>query len=142
MDQHSQSWVTCMAEPSSATNDGHSGQTPNVSAPPLGSTTHRFTTRRGNEEYRVHAQPENVSVHSQHTEDHTEPRSQSRDLDNGVDRLVNFIALMVHEAREANKGLSPKNAILVCIGTCMLHPESYSGEPDLKRFQVFIAGLL
>jgi len=24
----------------------------------------------------------------------------------------------------------------------MPHPESYSGEPDLERFQVFIAGLL
>ena len=49
---------------------------------------------------------------------------------------------MVHEAREANKGLSPENAILMHIGTHMPHPESYSGEPDLERFQVFIAGLL
>jgi len=49
---------------------------------------------------------------------------------------------MVHEAREANKGLSPENTILARIGTRMPHPESYSGEPDLKRFQVFIAGLL
>ena len=51
MDQHSQSWVTCVAKPSSAANDESSGQALNVSAPPPGSTTHRFTTRRGNEEY-------------------------------------------------------------------------------------------
>jgi len=79
---------------------------------------------------------------SQHTEEHTVPRSQSWDLDNGVDRSVNIVALMVHEAREANKGLSPENTILAHIGTCMPHPESYSGEPDLERFQVFITGLL
>jgi len=79
---------------------------------------------------------------SAHRGKNNNPRSQSQDLDNGVDRSVNFVALMVHEAREANKGLSPENTILVRIGTHMPHPEPYSGEPDLERFQVFIAGLL
>ena len=51
MDWHSQSWTTCVAKPGLATNDESSGQAPNVSAPPPGSTTHRITTRRGNEEY-------------------------------------------------------------------------------------------
>jgi len=142
IDRHSQSWMTPVAKPSSADNEDPSGQAPNVSAPPPRSTTHRFTTRRGNEGYRASARTKNVLVHSQRTEEHIDPRSQSWDLDNGVDHSVNFVALMVHEAREANKGLSPENTILTRIGTRMPHPESYSGEPDLERFQVFIAGLL
>ena len=49
---------------------------------------------------------------------------------------------MVHEAREASKGLSPKNSNLAQMGAKMPPPEPYSGEPDLKRYQVFIAELL
>ena len=36
IDRHSQSWMTRVAEPSSAANDNSLGQAPNVSAPPTG----------------------------------------------------------------------------------------------------------
>ena len=49
---------------------------------------------------------------------------------------------MVQEARDASKGLSAENSILARMGAKMPPPEPYSGEPDLKRYQVFIAGLL
>ena len=56
--------------------------------------------------------------------------------------MVNFVSLMVQEAREACKGLSEENSIFTQMGAKMPPPEPYSGEPDLKRYQVFIAGLL
>ena len=49
---------------------------------------------------------------------------------------------MVHEAQEASKGLSPENSVLTWMDAKMPLPEPYSGKPDLKRYQVFIAGLL
>ena len=56
--------------------------------------------------------------------------------------MVNFVSLMVQEARDASKGLRAENSILMRMGAKMPLPEPYSGEPDLERYQVFIAGLL
>ena len=56
--------------------------------------------------------------------------------------MVNFISLMVQEVRDTSKGLSAENSILVQMAAKMPPPEPYSGEPDLERYQVFIAGLL
>ena len=56
--------------------------------------------------------------------------------------MVNFVSLMVHEAPEASKGLSPKNCILAWMGAKMPLSEPYSGKPDLKRYQVIITELL
>ena len=52
------------------------------------------------------------------------------------------IELMVHEARVVTDGLDPENNILTCAGVKIPHPEPYSGEPDLERFEVFVTGLL
>ena len=49
---------------------------------------------------------------------------------------------MVQEAREPSKGLSAENSIHAWMGAKMPPPEPYYGEPDLERYQVFIAGLL
>ena len=49
---------------------------------------------------------------------------------------------MMQEARDASKGLSTENSILARMGAKMPPPEPYSGEPDLERYQVSIAGLL
>ena len=56
--------------------------------------------------------------------------------------MVNFVSLMVQEARDASKGLRAENSILMQMGAKMPLPEPYSGEPDLEQYQVFIAGLL
>ena len=39
------------------------------------------------------------------------------------------------------EGLDPDNNIFTCAGVKMLHPEPYSGEADLERFEVFVAAL-
>ena len=49
---------------------------------------------------------------------------------------------MIKEARESTKGLDPNNNIFTHAGVKMPHPESYSGEADLKKFKVFITALL
>ena len=79
---------------------------------------------------------------SPRVEDHSSAASHTRHPDNEIDRTVNFVSLMVQEARDASKGLSAENSILAWMGAKMPPPEPYSGEPDLERYQVFIAGLL
>ena len=49
---------------------------------------------------------------------------------------------MIWEARELTKGLDPDNNIFTHAGIKMPHPEPYSGEADLEKFEVFITALL
>ena len=77
-----------------------------------------------------------------HVEDHSTAVSQTRDPDNEIDRMVNFMSLMMQEARDTSKGLSTENSILTWMGAKMPPPEPYSGEPYLERYQVFIMSLL
>ena len=81
-------------------------------------------------------------MRSPHVEDHSTAVSQTWDPDNEIDRTVNFVSLMVQDVRDASKGLSTENSILVQMGAKMPPPEPYAGKPDLKRYQVFVAGLL
>ena len=123
-------------------NDSGPEQAPATSTPPLGSTTHRFTTQEGNEAYRAQTRPDSDSMRGPHVEDRSSAVSHTRDPDNEIDRTINFVSLMVQEVRDASKGLSAENSILARMGAKIPPPEPYSGEPDLKRYQVFIAGLL
>jgi len=59
-----------------------------------------------------------------------------------IDSHARTIEFMVHEARVATDSLNPENNILTHAGVNIPHPEPNSGEPDLERFEVFIAGLL
>ena len=59
-----------------------------------------------------------------------------------IDSHTRTIKLMVHEAQVATNGLNPENNILTHAGVKIPHPKPYSGEPDLERFKVFVAGLL
>ena len=107
-------------------------QAPAMGVPPPGSTTHHFITREGNEAYRAQARPGTDSTCNPHVEDHSTAASQPRDLDNKIDQTVNFVSLMVQEARDTSKGLSAENSILARMGAKMPPPEPYSGEPDLE----------
>ena len=117
-------------------------QAPAMGVPPPGSTTHHFITREGNKAYRAQARPGTDSMCNPHIEDRSTAASQTRDPDNEIDRMVNFMSLMVQEARDASKGLSTENSILTRMGAKMPPPEHYSGKPDLKQYQVFIMSLL
>ena len=123
-------------------NDSGPEQAPATSTPPPGSTTHRFTTREGNEAYRAQTRLDSDSTHGPRVEDHSSAASHTQDPDNEIDQTVNFVSLMVQEARDASKGLSAENNILAWMGAKMPPPEPYSGEPDLEQYQAFIAGLL
>ena len=63
-------------------------------------------------------------------------------MENESDSPSRTIRLMIREARDSTKGLDPDNNIFTCAGVKMPHPEPYSGEADLERFEVFIAALL
>ena len=67
-----------------------------------------------------------------HFEDCSTAASRTWDPDNEIDRMVNFISLMVQEARDASKGLSTENNILARMGAKMPPPEPYAGKPDLE----------
>ena len=49
---------------------------------------------------------------------------------------------MIWEAQELTKGLDPDNNIFTHAGVKMPHPEPYSGEANLKKFEVFVTVLL
>ena len=49
---------------------------------------------------------------------------------------------MIREVRDSTEGLDPDNNIFTRAGVKMLHPEPYSGEANLERFEVFVAALL
>ena len=56
-------------------------------------------------------------------------------MENESDSPSRTIRLMIQEARESTKGLDPNNNIFTHAGVKMPHPESYSGEADLERFE-------
>ena len=49
---------------------------------------------------------------------------------------------MIREARDSTEGLDPDNNIFTHAGVKMPHPEPYSGEANLERFEVFVTALL
>src|SRR6266481_6106408 len=58
------------------------------------------------------------------------------------DSLSNPIRLMIDEAERVQEGLGPDLDIFTRTGVKIPHPEPYSGEVDLERFEVFVAGIL
>ena len=58
-------------------------------------------------------------------------------MENKSDSPSRTIRLMIREARESTKGLDPNN-IFTHAGVKMPHPEPYSGEADLEKFEVFV----
>src|SRR6266481_6795101 len=49
---------------------------------------------------------------------------------------------MINEAERVQEGLGPDLDIFTHAGVKIPHPEPYSGEVDLERFEVFVAGIL
>ena len=63
----------------------------------------------------------------------------------GFDRGVeenNPIRILIQGAFDDYQELNPDSEVFTHGGVKMLHPEYYSGEPDLERFEVFIIGIL
>ena len=70
------------------------------------------------------------------------PGSEAASLGDGADELACPIHAMVREAIEVSQSMGPDNDIATRLGVKIPHPELYSGEADLKKFEVFIAGIL
>ena len=49
---------------------------------------------------------------------------------------------MVLEAIDVSRSLGPDNNLVTRIGVKIPHPEPYSGEANLEKFEMFIAGIL
>ena len=52
------------------------------------------------------------------------------------------IHAMVQEAIDISRSLGPDNDLVTHLGVKIPHPEPYLGEADLKKFEIFIAGIL
>ena len=124
----------------SAKNEGL-GTSPADRVPILECTTHQFTTREGIDACRAQARSRTTSGRSQHTDGPPAPWLDQAHMENESD-MSRTILLMIREARDSTKGLDPDNNIFTRAGVKMPHPEPYSGEADLKRFEVFVAALL
>ena len=68
--------------------------------------------------------------------------SEAASLGDGADELACPIHAMVQEAINVSQSLGPDNNLITHIGVTIPHPEPYSGEADLKKFEMFIAGVL
>ena len=69
-------------------------------------------------------------------------KSEAASLGDGADKLACPIHVMVQEAIEVSWSLGPDNDLITRLGMKIPHPEPYSGEADLKKFEMFIAGVL
>ena len=54
----------------------------------------------------------------------------------------NPIRIIIRGALKDYQELNPNSEVFTRGGVKMPHPEYYSGEPDLERFEVFIVGIL
>jgi len=68
--------------------------------------------------------------------------SEAASLGDGADKLACPIHAMVCEAIEVSRSMGPDNDIATRLGVKIPHPELYSGEADLEKFEVFITGIL
>ena len=69
-------------------------------------------------------------------------KSEAASLRDRADELACLIHVMVQEAIDVSRSLGPDNDLITCIGVKIPHPEPYSGEADLEKFEMFIAGVL
>ena len=112
------------------------------SAPIPQCTTHWFTTQEGIDAYRAQAQSDAASAQSQRMDGPPMLWLDQAAMENESDSPSRTIWLIIKEARESTKCLDPNNNIFTHAGVKIPHPESYSGEADLKKFEVFVAALL
>ena len=81
-------------------------------------------------------------MQSQCTDGPSMPQLDQAIVENKSDSPSRTIRLMIQEARESTEGLDPDNNRFTHAGVKMPHPEPYSGEADLKRFEVIVIALL
>ena len=68
-------------------------------------------------------------------------RVESSGFDGNVEE-TNPIRIIVRGAFDNYRELNPDSEVFTRGRVKMPHPEYYSGEPDLERYEVFIVGIL
>src|SRR6266481_5683285 len=132
-------------KPSNAVNtprhseDARSGSRPNVSIPLPRGATETYTAREGNVYERTPVKDEPAPAGMSPAQNHL---GAGHPVPSGGDSLSNPIRLMIDEAERVQEGLGPDLDIFAHAGVKIPHPEPYSGEVDLERFKVFVAGIL
>ena len=111
------------------------------SVPPYGGTTYRFTTSQGSTRGQTPVWPSEDATRAHRAATNEPLRAESSGFDGNVEE-TNPIWLLVRGAFDNYQELNPESEIFTRGRVKMPHPEYYLGEPDLKRYEVFIIGIL
>ena len=122
------------------TDPGNLEKGPNSSAPLQGSTTPQFMTQVGCNVYHTWAQLEATPAPASQVGDAPEPGFKELTLGYGTSGRTDPIKLMVCEAISASQRLSSDSNTLAQVGVMIPHLDTYSGEANLKRFEMFVLG--
>jgi gag-polyprotein putative aspartyl protease len=111
------------------------------SVPPYGGTTYRFTTPQGSTRGQTPVWPGENATRASHVASNETLRAESSGFDGNIEER-NPIRILVRGAFDDYRELNPDSEIFTRGRVKMPHPEYYSGEPDLERYEVFIVGIL
>ena len=111
------------------------------SVPPYGGMTYRFTTLQGSTHGQTPVWPGENAMRAPHTANNNTLRAEPSDFNGNVEE-INPIRIIVQGAYNDYRDLNPNSEVFTRGRMKMPHPEYYSGEPDLERFEVFIVGVL
>ena len=111
------------------------------SVPPYGGTTYRFTTPQGSTHGQMPVWPGEDAVWACRAVYNDMLRVESSDFNGNIEE-INPIWIIVQVACEDYWELNTNSEVFTQGRVKMPHPEYYSGEPDLERFEVFIVGVL
>ena len=68
-------------------------------------------------------------------------RAESSGFDGSIEEN-NPIQIIIQGALNNYWELNPDSDVFTCGGVNMPHPEYYSEEPDLKKFETFVVGII
>ena len=117
------------------------GECPRTSVPLPGRTTYRFATPQGGARGQTPVWPGDDTARTHRAENIDILRVNPSGFDGGVEEN-NPIRILIRGAFDDYEELNPDSEVFTRGGVKMPHPEYYSGEPDLERFEVFIVGIL
>ena len=111
------------------------------SVPLYGGMTYRFTTPQGSTHGQTPVWPGEDAAWAHHAVYNDTLRVEFSDFDGNIEE-INPIWIIVQGAFNDYWELNPNSEVFTRGRVKMPHPEYYSGEPNLKKFKVFIVGVL
>ena len=102
---------------------------------------YRFTTPQGSARGQTPVWPGDDTAWAHRTTNNDTLRAESSGFDGNI-KENNPIQIIIQGALNDYWELNPDSEVFACGGVKTPHPEYYSGEPDLKKSEVFIIGIL